>query len=196
MAHRLAHSWHAIFWRGAIALVFAVTVFAWPMLTLTGLLVIFGAFALLDGALALLLAMRESPRTRWSFALLAEGIVGVLAGTLALFVPWVAQPLITALIAAWAVTTGMLEIAAASALRRDVSTSVALVAGGLVSIAAGVLVFARPADAVVIAWTLGTYALAFGLLLVFLSFRLHRAGRTTLPTQPRSVRRALHGGMS
>lgn len=175
MAHRLAHSWHAVFWRGAIAIAFAITAFAWPMLTLTGLLVLFGTFALIDGALSFVMAMRESPRTRWSTALLAEGLIGAIAGAIALFVPGVAMALIVALIATWAVTTGLLEIVAATTLRRDSGSMFALIVGGAASILAGLLIVARPAiAAVAIAWILGAYALVFGALLLGIALKMRR----------------------
>lgn len=175
MAHRLAHSWHAVFWRGAIAIAFAVAAFAWPMLTLTGLLVLFGAFAMIDGALSFAIAMRESPRTRWSTALLAEGLIGVLAGGIALFVPGVAVTLLIALIATWAVTTGVLEIVAATTLGRDNPSMFALMIGGAASILAGLVLVAKPAiAAIAIAWILGAYALLFGALLLGIALRMRR----------------------
>jgi uncharacterized membrane protein HdeD (DUF308 family) len=180
MAHRLAHSWHAVFWRGAIAMAFALTAFAWPMVTVTGLIVLFGAFAMVDGALSFLVAMRESPRTRWSAALLAEGLIGTLAGGFALFVPGVALTLLVAIIATWAVTTGVLEIVAATTLGRDNSSMFALVAGGAASILLGLILAAKPAiAAVAIAWLLGAYALVFGALLLGIALRMRRPSATS-----------------
>ncbi len=175
MAHRLAHSWHALFWRGAIAVAFAVTTFAWPMVTLTGLVVLFGAFAMIDGALSSLIAMRESPRSRWATALLAEGLIGTLAGAVALFVPGVALTLLAAIIAAWAITTGVLEIVAATTFGREVGSMAALVFGGIASIVLGLVLAAKPAiAATAIAWLLGAYALVFGALLLGIALRVRR----------------------
>lgn len=175
MAHRLAHSWHAVFWRGAIAIAFAIAAFAWPMLTLTGLLALFGVFALIDGALSFVIAMREKPPTRWSTALLAEGLIGVFAGAIALFIPGVALTIVVALIATWAVTTGVLEIAAATMLGRDNASMTALIIGGAASIVTGFVLVMKPAiAAIAIAWILGAYALVFGALLLGIAIRLRR----------------------
>jgi uncharacterized membrane protein HdeD (DUF308 family) len=183
MAHRLAHSFHAVFWRGAIAIAFAVAAFAWPMLTLTGLLVLFGLFAMVDGALSFVIAMRESPRTRWSTALLVEGLVGVVAGAIALFIPGVALGILVALIATWAVTTGVLEIVAATTIGRDHTSMTALLVGGAASIVAGFLLVTKPAiAAVAIAWILGAYALVFGAILLGIALRIRR------PFPPRHAR--------
>lgn len=189
MAHRLASQWHALFWRGAIAIAFAVTAFAWPIVTLTGLVLLFGFFAVVDGALALSIAVREEPRSRWSWALLLEGVVGIVAGALSLFVPGVALSVLIALVAVWAFATGALEIAAATALHRDGSTTSALVVGGAASILVAVIIVAWPSvGAAAIAWVLGGYAMVFGIVLVALAVRLRHL------RDPRSGPMALGGG--
>lgn len=175
MSHQLASRWNAVFWRGAIAIAFALTAFAWPIVTLTGLVLLFGLFALVDGALALSIAVRDEPRTGWSWALLLEGGAGIVAGALALFVPGVALKVLIGLVAVWAVATGVLEILAARALHRDGSTTTALVAGGVASLAVAVVIVAWPQiGATAIAWVLGGYALVFGIVLVALAIRLRR----------------------
>lgn len=164
-----------MFWRGAIAIAFAIVAFAWPIVTLTGLVVLFGLFALIDGALALSISVRDEPRSRWSWALLLEGITGILAGALALFAPGIALGVIVGLVALWAFATGALEIAAATALHRDGSTTSALVGGGAASILVGVVLVAWPRlGATAIAWLLGAYAMVFGIVLVGLAVRLRR----------------------
>lgn len=184
MAHLLASKWNAVFWRGAIAIAFAIVAFAWPIVTLTGLVGLFGFFALIDGALALSISLREAPRSRWSWALLLEGLTGIAAGALALFVPGVAVGVLIGLVALWALATGILEIVAAAALHRDGSTTTALVTGGGASIVAAVVIVSWPAiGATAIAWVLGAYAMIFGIVLVSLAVRLRRL------SEPRSPRR-------
>ncbi len=167
-----------MFWRGAIAIAFAIVAFAWPIVTLTGLVVLFGFFALVDGALALSISIREEvsrPRPAFSWALLLEGLTGIAAGSLALFVPGVAIGVLIGLVALWALATGILEIVAAAALHRDGSTTTALVGGGAASILSAVVIVAWPAiGAAAVAWVLGAYAMIFGVVLVALAVRLRR----------------------
>jgi uncharacterized membrane protein HdeD (DUF308 family) len=107
--------------------------------------------------------------------LLFEGIIGI--GTAGLTAIW---PLITLvvliyIIAAWAVITGVLEIAAAVRLRRHITGEWLLVLAGIASIGFGVLLFAAPGPgAVVIAWWTGAYIFLFGVLMLGLAFRLRR----------------------
>lgn len=182
MHRTLERSWQVVFWRGAIAIAFGIAAFAWPLLTLAGLVVLIGAFAILDGALAFLVAMRDVRRSGWWSALLAEGIAGIVAGAVVLAWPASGVVALTWLVAAWAIVTGALEIAAGLALRRAIQDEWALVLGGAVSIVAGIAIAARPtpspgSGAVSLAWLVGLYALVFGALLVGLSLRLRRGGR-------------------
>ncbi|MBI2391721.1 MAG: DUF308 domain-containing protein [Deltaproteobacteria bacterium] len=178
MAHRLAPHAHAVFWRGALAITFAVAVFAWPLFGPTVLVLIFGVFAMIDGAMAFSMAMREAPRTRWSIALMLEGVTGVVIGAFGSLLPAVAGGWLVGLIAAWALLTGALEILAASAIGSDRATTVALLAGGAASILLGGTVIAWPAlGTSALAQLLGGYAVAFGAVLVALSIRLRRSAR-------------------
>ncbi len=173
MARRLTDRWQAIFWRGAVTILFAIGAFAWPIMTLSAVLLLFGVFALADGALSLVLALREAPRTRWSFALLAEGLLGMLAGGIALFLPGLALSVALAVVCTWAVITGVLEIVAASALSGNPQVRIPLAVGGGVSILAGLAIALRPsAGALAVLWILGAYALAFGSLLLIIAVRL------------------------
>lgn len=178
MAQRLLHHWQAIFWRGAVALLFGIAALTWPILTVSALLMLFGAFAILDGGLALLTAVRESPQSRWSLAILLEGVAGAVVGAVALFAPRVAQGVVTLLLSGWAVVTGVLEIAAASTLEGARGMRTALMLGGAASVLAGGFLLARPLFATVaIATVLGAYAATFGVLLLVVAWRLRRDAR-------------------
>jgi uncharacterized membrane protein HdeD (DUF308 family) len=173
---RLHDHWQSVFWRGAFALLFGLATLTWPVITLSTLMILFGAFALVDGALAFATAMREHPRTRWSIALLIEGATGASLGLIALFNPGIALSFVITLLCIWAVLTGALEIAAATTLEGSVRH--AMILGGAASVVAGVLFIARPiVAALTIAAILGIYAALSGLLLLTVAWRLRRNER-------------------
>ena len=60
MLHALAKSWWLVLLRGIAAIVFGVLAFVWPGLSLLSLVLFFGAYALVDGAFALIVALRET----------------------------------------------------------------------------------------------------------------------------------------
>src|ERR1700681_2001068 len=79
----LARHWWVIALRGLAAVLFGVLAFVWPGMTLAVLVLLFGAYALVDGILAIVVAARGGTDHRLFMGL--EGVVGVLAG-LATFV--------------------------------------------------------------------------------------------------------------
>jgi uncharacterized membrane protein HdeD (DUF308 family) len=134
---------------------------------------LFGAYAFVDGVLAIISAVRAARgHKRWG-AFLFEGIAGILASLCAFFVPGLTLAFLIFLIAGWAIITGVLEIAAAIRLRRHISGEWLLIVAGAISILFGIALYVAPiAGAIVIVWWLGAYALIFGILLLVLAFRL------------------------
>jgi len=159
--------------RGIVGVVVAVLAFAWPGVTIAVLVGIFGVYAIVDGATNLLLGLTRTRTQGRSWPHVVQGIAGIAAGVLAFVWPGVTALVIVWFIAAWAVVTGILELAAAIRLRRVITGEWMLALSGLLSIAFGVLVFAFPgAGAVGIAWVLGAYAGAAGLVLIALAVRV------------------------
>jgi uncharacterized membrane protein HdeD (DUF308 family) len=79
------------------------------------------------------------------------------------------------LIAGWAIVTGLLEIAAAIRLRREIDHEWLLGLAGALSILFGLVMIARPGvGALAVVWAIAGYAVLFGVLLIALGFRLRR----------------------
>jgi uncharacterized membrane protein HdeD (DUF308 family) len=182
MRFALARNWWSLVIRGFLGIAVGILTFLWPGITLLALVFLFAGYALVDGVVNLTGAMRAvAAHERWG-ALLAEGIFGIAAAVITFFWPRITVLGLVIVIAAWAIITGIAEIAAAVLLRRHISSEWLLVLGGIASIVFGVLVAAVPAaGALVIALWFGAYALLFGIILVALGFRLRTWGRT-LPT--------------
>ncbi len=169
----LARNWWVIVLRGVLAVLFGLIAFGWPTVTFGALVIFFGAYALVDGVFAAwagLAHINESPHW-WVFVL--EGLVGVAAGVATFLWPGATGLVLLYLIAAWAIITGFLEIAAAVRLRRLIQNEWVLGLSGLVSLALGVLLVLQPrVGAVALVWTIGAYAIIFGILFIVLGFRL------------------------
>jgi len=176
LVEALARYWWVVVLRGVLAIALGVLAFVWPVVTLTSLVIVFGAYALVDGVFALLSAVRGGGAEPW-WLLVLEGGVGIGIGVLTLVAPGITALALLFYIAIWAIATGVLEIAAALALRKEIEGEWLLVLGGLVSVAFGALLIARPgAGALAVLWLIGGYAIAFGALLVLLGFKLRRRG--------------------
>ena len=110
--------------------------------------------------------------------MLVEGLLGIGTGVLTLAWPSITALVLLYLIAAWAVMTGIFEIAAAIRLRREIRGEWALALSGVLSVLLGVALVAAPgAGALAMIWLIGAYAIAFGALLLALAFNLRRRSR-------------------
>jgi uncharacterized membrane protein HdeD (DUF308 family) len=172
MITNLANSWWTFVLRGIFALLFGVIAFVYPGLTILSLTYVFGFYAILDGIFALVAAwnFRSSDRV---WLLILEGLLGLAAGVIAFVSPQITAFALLAVIAAWAILTGILEIVAAIRLRDVIDNEVWLGLAGLFSIIFGVLLVVWPNSGLVtISWIVGFYAIAFGISMLVLGFRL------------------------
>lgn len=136
----LAKNWWLVALRGVAAILFGILAAIVPGLTLAVLVMLFGAYALIEGGFNVIAAVRGATGDRSWWALLLEGLVSVAAGVIAFVMPGLTALALVYLIAAWAILTGILEIAAAVRLRKHITGEWWLALTGVLSIAFGVLV--------------------------------------------------------
>ncbi|MHB8141718.1 MAG: HdeD family acid-resistance protein [Vulcanimicrobiaceae bacterium] len=175
MLHTLARNWWALLIRGIAALIFGLLALLWPGVTIFAIIIVFGAYAFVDGVFAIAAAIRaaESRQRWWPFVI--EGIIGIVIGVITFFEPHVTAFALYITIAAWAFLTGIFEIIAAVELRKAIANEVLLIIGGIASILFAVLMIAFPAAGVLaVVWLIGIYAVFFGILMVGLSLRLRK----------------------
>ncbi|HYZ63931.1 MAG TPA: HdeD family acid-resistance protein [Acetobacteraceae bacterium] len=174
----LAQNWWVLALRGVFAIIFGIIAFAVPAAAMLALVLVFGAYSLLDGIANIVLAVRGARRhERWGLFLL-NGVLGVLVGIGAALWPGITVLAFVFMVAAWAIISGALMLGAAMGLKIDHGRWL-LVFGGIVSLIYGVLLFAAPlVGALVLTWWVGAHALVFGVILLVLAFRLrkHRGG--------------------
>ncbi len=168
----LFRNWWLLLLRGIAAIVFGIVTWLMPGISLAVLVLLFGAYALVDGILAVWMAITGRGAHEHWWALLLWGLVGIGAGILTFLAPQITALVLLFYIAIWAIATGVLEITAAIRLRREVPGEWVLVLAGLASVAFGVLLVARPeAGALALLWLIASYAIVFGVLLVILSLK-------------------------
>jgi len=167
--------WRMVALRGVAALGFGLLTLVWPGLTLWSLVVLFGAYALVDGVVILGAAIaNRDPIHRGRGWLVFDGVVGVAAGIVTFVWPDVTALALLFVIAAWAIITGVLEVATAIELRQAIHNEWLLALGGVASVVFGILLVITPgAGALVITWLIGWYALLFAAMLLSLAWRLH-----------------------
>jgi uncharacterized membrane protein HdeD (DUF308 family) len=181
-------SWWALVLRGLAAIAFGVLAFVWPQITLTALVFLWGAYALVDGAFAIAAGVKSHGDNKRWWVLLLEGILGVAAGLVAFLVPGITALALLVLIAAWAMVTGAFEIAAAIQLRKHIKGEWLLALAGVASVLfALALLFNPAAGALALVWLIGAYSIVFGVLLIVLGVRLHSLVRSADRMSPHAV---------
>jgi len=186
MLETLKRGWWLVVLRGVVAVLFGVLAFAYPGRAGEVLVLVFGAYALVNGLFTLGLAMRAPKGTPGKGSLALDGLLGVFAGILTFFYPGITALSLLWVIAFWAILTGIFEILAAIKLRKELSNEWMLILGGALSALFGVVVFAMPkAGALSIIWLIAAYAVVFGIMLLTVAFRLRglflQARRATHP---------------
>lgn len=185
MSAALARNWWLVALRGVAAILFGILAFVAPGAFVLSLVLFFAAYTLTDGIFAILGAVRAAQHhERWGFLLL-EGIVDIVVAVAAVLVPGAAVWAFVLLLAAWALVTGGLMIAAAFRLHLHYGRWW-LILGGVVSILFGIALMIEPGmSALVLTWWIGSYSFAFGILLLILAFKLRsRHGAAGQPLTP------------
>jgi uncharacterized membrane protein HdeD (DUF308 family) len=174
MLRELARKWWVLLLNGICAIAFGLMAFAWPGITLLALVVLFGAYALIDGitAVAASIAGRNEAGRSW-WQMLLVGILGILAGITAFIWPGITTVALLVVIAVWAIVRGIMEIIAAIELRKVIQDEWLLGLAGVASVLFGITLIGRPAvGALAVVWLIGGFAIAHGILLAALAFRV------------------------
>lgn len=173
--HGLAKNWWLLLLRGIAAIIFGVLAFAWPVKAAITLVFIYGAYALIDGLFSLYAAISGGGGTAPRWWLAVVGVAGVLAGLLAFALPGLVALWLLLLIGAWAIVSGIFEIVGAIRLRKEIDNEWLLILHGAISVLFGVVLMAMPkVGALAMIWVIGAYAIAAGIILAALAFRLRK----------------------
>ena len=176
----VARNWWMVALRGLFAVLFGLFAFLWPGITMLSLIIVFAAYRLVDGVSEIVAAVRAARRRqRWG-VLALSGVLDLGIAAIAFLWPGITVIAFVLLMAAWSLVTGGFMLAGAWRLRRD-HGRIWLALGGVLSIVFAILLaMAPPAGALVLTWWIGAYALASGILLLIVAFKL-RARRRDLP---------------
>jgi uncharacterized membrane protein HdeD (DUF308 family) len=169
MLHTLAQNWWALVLRGLVAVLFGLLTFFLPGITLVTLVLLFGAYALMDGIFNVIAFFRLMSH----HALLIEGAIGIIAGILTFAWLTINALVLLYIIAFRAIFTGIFEIVAGIRLRKTIANEWLLLVMGVLSLLFGVaILFAPGLGALAIILLIGAYALVFGIILLAFAFRL------------------------
>lgn len=176
LVRQLASNWHMLLIRGLLSVLFGVIALWWSLAAMLAIVMVYGAYVLVDGVFSLAAALGKSSGgygPRWWLVLV--GALGVLAGLFLLMDPGFGAAILVICLGVWAICRGVFEFIGAMRLRHEVASHGWLVLDSVLSVLFGVLILAWPlAGAVALTWGLGLFALVTGLCQVVLAFRLRR----------------------
>jgi uncharacterized membrane protein HdeD (DUF308 family) len=176
LLHGLAKNWWLLLLRGIAAIIFGILAFAWPGITLLSLVILYGAYALVDGVLSIAAAIGGgggAATPRWW--LIVVGLLGIAAGLMTFFWPQITALVLLMFIGAWALIHGVFEIIGAIRLRKEIDNEWMLILSGALSVLFGAAMLIMPgAGALALIWVIGAYSIIFGILFVGFAFRLKK----------------------
>jgi uncharacterized membrane protein HdeD (DUF308 family) len=174
MLELLVQRWWMLVVRGALAVVFGLLAIMWPEITILALVLLWGAYAVVDGATSIMLGLssRGAPAEhRWLYGLL--GVLGIAIGVITFVWPQITTLALLVIIAVWALVAGVLQIVAAIRLRKVIDNEWFLGLSGAVCVILGVLLIVQPATgAVGLVVAIATFAIVWGLALILFGLRL------------------------
>jgi uncharacterized membrane protein HdeD (DUF308 family) len=176
MLNLVARDWWVFAVRGVAAILFGILAFVWPAQTIAVLVLLFGAYAFVDGVTLLVALARGDALARrhaWTTGL--TGVLGIVISIVTLVWPGITALTLLYLVAIWAISTGILEIATAIEFRREIDGEFWMALAGIASIVFGVLLVAYPSAGLVsVLWLVAIWAMVFGVANLALGYRLHQ----------------------
>lgn len=174
MLNFFAREWWVFLVRGIAAIGFGVIALVWPITTLSVLVIMFGAYLLVDGVTMLAALIRgDSLARRHAWAVGIMGVLGIVAGIVTFAWPGATALTLLYVIAFWAIAMGVFQVIAAIALRREIDGEFWMGLGGLLSVAFGAYLIVLPgAGLLSLVWLVGFWAVVFGASSIGLAFRL------------------------
>ena len=176
-------SWKRLAVHGVAAVLFGLATLVWPGVTLWALVVLWGAFAFVDGVTALSGAIAD-PLLRHRGWAAFWGVTGIAAGVVTFAWPSITAEALLIVIATWSLLIGGSQIVFAVRTRKQVSDAWAIALGGALLVLLAVLLFIDPgAGAIGITWAIGWFAFLFGIVQLWLAsvvrHETHELTRTT-----------------
>ncbi len=170
--------------RGILAVIIGVIALAWPSVTVLALVILFAVYAFMASGLQAAQAF-SSRNAGPVLGHLLLGLVDLAAGVIALAWPGPTALVLVLIVGVWAIIAGLAEIAAAFGSGEPAGTRAVFILGGLVTVAFGVVLCARPGiGAVTLALLFGLFNLIAGIWMLVQGTELRRTGKTLHSVRP------------
>jgi uncharacterized membrane protein HdeD (DUF308 family) len=179
-------AWRGLWWDmlllSVLAVIFGLLLFFMPGLSIAVFVMLFGFYAFAVGLLLLLQAVTVKDGNWW--VRLLGSIVAFAAGAAVFLWPGISALSLLYVISFYFILIGVLQVISSIALRKVISGEWLYFISGILSVIVGALLIMKPGTgAIALAQTIGIFAIAYGVLIGLLAFRLQGTmARVTEPT--------------
>ena len=161
--------------RGILSIAFGALTLFLPAASIGAMVVAYGVYAFTTGAIMISYAF-SADDARWAYVL--RGLLGLAAGVVTFVYPGMTAISLYILIGAWAVTTGVMELATAIAMRDVLPRVGGLVVAGILTLAFGAALLVLPRYGVsALLGLVAAYAFLHGVTLISIGVRVHELFR-------------------
>lgn len=168
-------NWWVWLLRGILLIAFGVFTLASPGVTAVTLALWFSIFLFIDGALMLIHTFRHWKDNDDKWLMLAEGVISIVLGVLLTIRPDVTLLYVALLLGFWFIYSGIVRIALAIQLRKEIEGEGWMIFGGALSVILGVILIARPDIAISsLLGLLAFFAIIAGILLIIVAFKIKK----------------------
>jgi uncharacterized membrane protein HdeD (DUF308 family) len=165
--------WQDMLLRGLIAIIFGLLAIFLPGITITVFILLFGAFAIVDGLLLVLQSVTTRRHEAHWWVRLLQGLLSIAIGIAVFVWPGLTLLILLYIIAFYAIAGGLLQIMSAIELRKVIKGELLLLVSGILAIAIGVLLILRPGIGLIaLVQTIGIFAIAYGIMIAILGLQL------------------------
>jgi uncharacterized membrane protein HdeD (DUF308 family) len=177
----------SLIWRGVLALIIGILALVWPGVTILALVIMFAVYAFIAGGLEFARSF-AGDKAGSVIGRLLLGLVDLAAGVAALVWPAPTALVLVLVVAIWACVGGIIEVASAFGAGETAGTRAMYSLTGLVSIAFGVVLFARPGiGAVTLALLFGLFNLVAGITLITRGIEVRQTGQVVHSAFPKAA---------
>jgi uncharacterized membrane protein HdeD (DUF308 family) len=179
LGSRVGADIHKFWWlfliRGLFGLALGVYALLFPGATLAVVVILIGAYLIVDGIVAVAKAVQILRTDKHWWALLLEGIIGIAAGIAIFAWPGLSVLTLAFLVGYWAIISGVLGIVSALRLRTHVRGEWLYLLFGVISVIFGIFVLLAPATGLIyIVWMISIYGFVMGVTMIGLAIRAQR----------------------
>jgi uncharacterized membrane protein HdeD (DUF308 family) len=172
-------AWWLVLLRAVLLVIWGIITLSSPGIALFALVVVFGIYAIMDGVTAVVLGIQARKAEKsWGW-IVAQGVISVLAGIVALVWPGLTALSLLFVVAFWAIVLGVSTIAEGIRSRRTDDRWGWTIAKGALDVIFGILLLVWPATGILaLLWLVGIFAVAGGIVLAVLAFRIRALAKT------------------